>query len=70
MSNKATANELITKLAEKSTQLDAMLTIITGEGYKPFTSWNEDTQGEYIWACSSMSQCVAELARELANLDT
>lgn len=66
--NKATANALITKLQEKSIQLDAMLTIITGEGHKAFTGWNEETQGEYIWACSAMSQELSGLAKELANL--
>lgn len=69
MSNKATANELITKLQEKTAQLDAMLTIITGEGFKPFASWSDETQADYIWACSAMSQTIAGLTNELANLE-
>lgn len=66
---KVSANELIANLVNKTAQLDAMLTIITGEGYKPFTGWSEETQGDYMWACSAMSQSVAKLALDLASLD-
>lgn len=69
MTNQVAANELIACLVNKTAQLEAMLTIITGEGYKSFTGWSEETQGDYMCACSDMTQTVAKLALDLAKLE-
>ena len=67
--NKVAANALVDKIVQKSTQLDAMLTIITGEGYETFSAWSDETKHNYLWACSSMSQSLGDLSHELSKLN-
>ena len=47
--------DLIDHLAARISQLDAMLTMVCGQGADSFHQWSDDVQDNYLWACNSIS---------------
>ena len=67
MNTTAGTLDLINELVLKTQSLDAMLAIVTGEGFEAFTRFNEGTQHEYIFACSEMASQVREITDALSG---
>lgn len=53
-------------LADKAVQLEAMLTVVTGNGFKAFSGdWPESTQHDYLCACQSFAGDLREMTRDM-----
>lgn len=55
----------IENLADKASQLEAMLTILTGDGFKTFGNWSESTQHDYLCACQSFANDIRTMTGEM-----
>lgn len=57
--------DVINTLGNKTTQLNAMLCMIYGDGFKNFSNMSDDIQQNYLWACASLSQEIENLSDQL-----
>lgn len=58
----ATADDLGEQLGVRLSQLRAMLVLIRGEGFEPFSEGPRPVAQEYIWACSTLAEECCDLA--------
>lgn len=63
----STSNAVIDDLTEKLGKLSAMLLAVTGNGFEPFRTMNNEMQGNYLWACSDMACDAQLLTQQLAR---
>ena len=57
----------IDNLTQHTSQLDAMLFIIYGEGFKSFNNFNDDVKQNYLWACAEKAEKINKIAKKIAT---
>ena len=57
----------IDNLTQHTSQLDAMLFMIHGEGFESFNNLNDDIKQNYLWACVGHAQKINKIAKKIAT---
>ena len=60
--NAATSADILDHLQARLCQLEALLITTCGNGHESFSSWNDEIQDNFLWACSMMAEECKELA--------
>lgn len=58
--------DLIDQLTAKTSQLSALLTMISGSGFEDFNGYNDTIKQNYLWACADIANGVRALAHNTA----
>jgi hypothetical protein len=59
--------DAIDQLTRRTSQLSAMLIMITGCGFKSFDSYNDTIKENYLWACADHANELEVLANKMAG---
>jgi hypothetical protein len=54
--------DILCQLQARLSQLDAMLTHVTGNGSETFQNWNDRLQDNYLWGCRMITNECKDLA--------
>ena len=58
----------IDQLTSMSSQLSAMLMMVSGEGFKTFDIYNNTIKQNYLWACSDLANKIDGLSSKMAGV--